>query len=42
MLKKLKPNVGDVWRADELWFKVNVDTKYLFALMYDETRFWIA
>lgn len=42
MLKKLKPNVGDVWRADELWLKVNVDMKYLFALMDDETRFCIA
>lgn len=41
-VEKLKPNVGDVWRADELWIKVKGDMKYLFALMDDETRFWIA
>jgi hypothetical protein len=33
MLKKLKPNVGGIWRADELWVKIKGDIKYLFALM---------
>ena len=41
-LEKLKPNVGDTWRADELWVKVKGDMKYVFALMDDETRYWIA
>ncbi len=41
-LKKIKPNVGDTWRADEIWMKIRGDRKYLFALMDDETRFWIA
>jgi transposase-like protein len=41
-VEKLKPNVGDVWRADELWPKIKGDMKYLFALMDDETGFWIA
>jgi putative transposase len=41
-VEKLKPNVSDIWRADELWIKVKGDMKYLFALMDDETRFWIA
>ena len=36
------PNVGDTWRADELYVKVKGDMKYLFALMDDEKRFWIA
>ena len=36
------PNVSDTWRADELWIKVNGNMKYLFAMMDDETRFWIA
>lgn len=36
------PNVGDTWRADELWIKIKGDMKYFFALMDDETRFWIA
>jgi transposase-like protein len=41
-VEKIKPNVSDTWRADELWVKVKGDMKYLFALMDDETRFWIA
>ena len=41
-LSQIKPNVGDTWRADELWLKVKGNMKYLFALMDDETRFWIA
>jgi len=38
----LKPNVGSTWRAEEVWIKVKGDLKYLFALMDDETRYWIA
>jgi transposase-like protein len=38
----LVPNVSDTWRADELYVKIRGDMKYLFALMDDETRFWIA
>lgn len=41
-LDKIIPQVGDAWRADELWVKVKGDLKYVFALMDDETRFWIA
>ncbi|MGD0329074.1 MAG: DDE-type integrase/transposase/recombinase [Nitrososphaeria archaeon] len=41
-VEKLKPNVSDTWRADELWVKVKGNMKYLFALMDDETRYWIA
>jgi transposase-like protein len=41
-LEKITPNVSDVWRTDELYLKVKGDKKYLFALMDDETRFWIA
>ena len=40
--EKIVPNVSDTWRADELWIKVKGDMKYLFAMMDDETRFWIA
>jgi putative transposase len=39
---KITPNVSDTWRADELYLKIKGDMKYLFALMDDETRFWIA
>ena len=41
-VEKITPNVGDTWRADELYVKVKGDMKYLFALMDDETRFLIA
>ena len=41
-LEKMKPNVSDTWRADELYIKVKGNLKYLFAMMDDETRFWIA
>lgn len=41
-VEKLKPNVSDTWRADELYMKIKGNMKYLFAMMDDETRFWIA
>lgn len=41
-LEKIKPNVSDTWRADEIFIKFNGNMKYLFAMMDDETRFWIA
>ena len=40
--EKLTPNVSDTWRADEIYIKVKGNMKYLFAMMDDETRFWIA
>jgi len=41
-LDKITPQVGDTWRSDELFVKINGNMKYLYALMDDETRFWIA
>jgi putative transposase len=41
-LEKITPNVSDALRADELYMKVKGNPKYLFALMNDQTRFWIA
>lgn len=41
-LEKITPNVADAWRADELYLKVKGNPKYLYALMDDQTRFWIA
>jgi|SRR5271157_529230 len=41
-LEQIQPNVSDTWRADELYVKIKGDLKYLFAVMDDETRFWIA
>jgi transposase-like protein len=36
------PNVSDTWRADEIYIKVKGNMKYLFSMMDDETRYWIA
>jgi len=41
-IDKLRPQVSDTWRADELWMKFKGDMKYVFAIMDDETRYWIA
>jgi transposase-like protein len=38
----IKPNISSTWRADEIYIKIKGDMKYLFALMDDETRYWIA
>ncbi|MCE8424491.1 MAG: IS1/IS6 family transposase [Candidatus Methanoperedens sp.] len=39
---KLKPQVSDTWRADEVFIKFSGNMKYLFALMDDEPKYWIA
>jgi len=41
-LDKITPNVSDTWRADELFLKVKGSMKYLYAMMDEQTRFWIA
>jgi len=41
-LERITPQVSDTWRADELYLKIKGDMKYLYALMDDETRYWIA
>jgi transposase-like protein len=41
-LDKITPQVSDTWRADELYVKIRGNMKYVFAMMDDETRFWIA
>lgn len=41
-LDKIVPQVGDAWRADEVFVKIRGELKYVFALMDDETRYLIA
>ena len=36
------PSLGNAWRTDELYVKIKGDMKYMYALMDDDTRFWIA
>lgn len=39
---RITPQVSNTWRADELYVKVKGNMKYLYAMMDDETRYWIA
>lgn len=39
---EITPNLSDTWRADELYVKMKGNPKCLYALMDDQTRFWIA
>ena len=41
-IEKIQPQVSDTWRADEIYIKIKGDMKYVFAVMDDETRYWIA
>lgn len=41
-LSRIQPQVGSTWRADEVWAKINGNRKYVFALMDDATRFYLA
>ena len=41
-LDKITPQVGDTWRADDVFVKIRGELKYVFSLMDSETRFWIA
>jgi putative transposase len=41
-LNGIVPRLGDWFRADEVWIKVNGKQNYLFASMDDDTRYWIA
>lgn len=41
-LATIQPQLSDTWRADEIFLKMKGNLKYLYALMDDQTRFWIA
>jgi transposase-like protein len=41
-LDKITPQVSDTWATDELFLKVQGNFKYLYAMMDEQTRFWIA
>ena len=38
----LRPKVGNWYRGDEVWVRVNGQKYYLFATMDDDTRYWLA
>ncbi|MCW6159299.1 MAG: DDE-type integrase/transposase/recombinase [Thermoplasmatales archaeon] len=41
-LDNIIPQVGDVWRTDELFIKVKGNLTHLFSMMDDQTRYWIS
>jgi transposase-like protein len=41
-LDKITPQVSDTWATDELYLKIKGNMKYLYAMMDEQTRFWIA
>lgn len=41
-LEQITPQVGDTWRTDEIYLKIKGNRKYLYAMMDDQTRLWIA
>jgi len=41
-LNGIIPRVGNWFRADEVWIKINGKQNYLFASMDDDTRYWLA
>jgi transposase-like protein len=42
-VEKIKlPSLGNSWRTDELYIKFRGNMKYMYAIMDDETRYWIA
>ncbi len=41
-LDKITPQVSDTWATDELFLKIKGNMKYLYAMMDEQTRFWIA
>jgi transposase-like protein len=41
-LSQIIPQLSETWRADEIFVKFKGNMKYVFALMDDQTRFWIA
>lgn len=40
--EKIQPTVSDTWRTDELHLRIGGQRNWLFAIMDNETRFWIA
>ncbi len=41
-LDKIRPQVGEAWRTDEIYMKVKGNRRYLFAMLDSETRYWLA
>ena len=41
-LDKIIPQMGESWRTDEIYLKIEGNRKYLFAMLDSETKFWLS
>ena len=41
-MDKIRPQVGEAWRTDEVYMSIRGNRRYLFAMLDAETRYWIA
>ncbi|MDG7000446.1 MAG: DDE-type integrase/transposase/recombinase, partial [Nitrososphaerota archaeon] len=41
-LERITPQVSGIWRTDEMYVKFKGKVNYVFAMMDDDTRYWIA
>ena len=41
-MDKIRPQVGEAWRTDEIYMSIRGNRRYLFAVLDSETRYWIA
>ena len=41
-MDKVRPQVGEAWRTDEVYTKIRGNRRYIFAMLDSETRYWIA
>ena len=41
-LDKITPQVGEKWRTDEIYLMIRGERKYLFAMLDNDTRYWLA
>ena len=39
---KVRPQVGETWRTDEVYMPIKDNHRYLFAMLDSETRYWLA
>ena len=39
---RITPQVGEKWRTDEIYLKIRGERRYLFAMLDNDTRYWLA
>ena len=40
-MDKVRPQIGEAWRTDEVYTKIRGNRRYIFAMLDSETRYWI-